>query len=270
MCGIFGMGFLKKNVDMVVMSSVLKKLIELSRVRGTDATGLAFTTKNDISVLKHNVDASKFVKLKEYGCEISKFMAPTSPRLYSVLGHCRDQTKGSHTNPLNNHPIPVGDIVGVHNGIVTNDDTIFEKFSADISRLGEVDSEAMFSIINHYSESLKNDPDEFAPTTKAIIKATGTIKGSFACGVVDAASPHNLWIFRNNNPVVIMHFRKEGVVLFASTLPILRAAIENTDFEDPDEVILKTNQGVCMNLLSATYNVFELKEYRVENGFTDY
>jgi len=259
MCAIFGMGFLRHDVNMEVMSTVLKKLTALSQVRGSDATGLCFTTRRDISVVKHNVEASKFISLKEYGCEVDRFMSSKDhKRLYSVLGHCRQQTKGAHTINLNNHPIHVGDIVGAHNGVICNDDELFKEYA--FNRLGQVDSEVIFSLIDYYSNLYKRKVDELSPTTSAIIKTSGLINGSFACSIVDAKSPNNIWIFKNSNPVVIHNFKKEGVVIYASTLPILRSAIEHTDFETPEEIILKNDQGVCIDLLNCKYNTFDLHE----------
>ena len=45
-----------------------------------------------------------------------------------VLVHVRDYTKGHPTIEANNHPIRHGAVVGIHNGIIVNDDEIFARY----------------------------------------------------------------------------------------------------------------------------------------------
>ena len=44
-----------------------------------------------------------------------------------VLVHVRDYTKGHPTIEANNHPIRHGAVVGIHNGIIVNDDEILGR-----------------------------------------------------------------------------------------------------------------------------------------------
>src|SRR5206468_3252932 len=67
-----------------------------------------------------------------------------------VLLHVRDYTKGHPTIEGNNHPIRHGSVVGVHNGIIFNDEELldaygFERAHADMT----VDSEAIFALAGH-------------------------------------------------------------------------------------------------------------------------
>jgi len=68
----------------------------------------------------------------------------------TAILHTRWATKGATTNNLNNHPIDVHGIVGVHNGVLNNDDAIFDLLGSE--RFGEVDSEAAFALLNHANE----------------------------------------------------------------------------------------------------------------------
>lgn len=269
MCAIFGIGLLEdSSAPPEMIKLILRELIEHSDVRGGDATGLTFTTKKEVNIVKHNIAAKEFIDLPEFNTELNKFIGnnPTD-QVYSILGHCRFKTKGTQTNPLNNHPIATGNIVGIHNGMISNDDTLFDtyaKFKPGIKRKAQVDSEIIFSLINYYSDIYSVMSNY--PTTKAIVKTSQLLKGSYACGVVDAKSPENIWIFRNYNPVVINYFKKTGLILFASTDRILRDSIELVDLEEPEIIDVQQQMGVCFNIVEKNYHLFDLESSYTTNS----
>lgn len=109
--------------------------------RGTDATGAAWRlTTGGVQIQKKDIAASKFVK------ELSV------PRMaQTCILHTRYATQGDPAIRANNHPIATGGIVGVHNGMVANDDSLFFRLP-DGLRIAEVDSEAIFAMLA-YGES---------------------------------------------------------------------------------------------------------------------
>ena len=67
-----------------------------------------------------------------------------------VLVHVRDYTKGHPRIEANNHPIRHGAVVGIHNGIIANDEEIFERYGFERERPEmTVDSEAIFALAEH-------------------------------------------------------------------------------------------------------------------------
>jgi glucosamine 6-phosphate synthetase-like amidotransferase/phosphosugar isomerase protein len=67
-----------------------------------------------------------------------------------VLVHVRDYTKGHPTIEANNHPIRHGAVVGIHNGIIANDEEIFARYGfAREEPTMTVDSEAIFALAEH-------------------------------------------------------------------------------------------------------------------------
>ncbi len=67
-----------------------------------------------------------------------------------VLVHVRDYTKGHPTIEANNHPIRHGAVVGIHNGIIANDDEIFARYGFRREEAAmTVDSEAIFALAEH-------------------------------------------------------------------------------------------------------------------------
>ncbi len=67
-----------------------------------------------------------------------------------LLVHVRDYTKGHPSIAANNHPVRHGPVVGIHNGIITNDDELLAPHScARAEPRMTVDSEAIFALAAH-------------------------------------------------------------------------------------------------------------------------
>ena len=67
----------------------------------------------------------------------------------------RDYTKGHPTIEGNNHPIRHGAVVGVHNGIILNDEELFEQHGSTRAQPEmTVDSEAIFALVEETDEVL--------------------------------------------------------------------------------------------------------------------
>ena len=64
-----------------------------------------------------------------------------------ALIHVRDYTKGHPSVEANNHPVRHGSVVGIHNGIIANDDELFaaEGIERDDAAMS-VDSEVIFAL----------------------------------------------------------------------------------------------------------------------------
>ena len=65
-----------------------------------------------------------------------------------LLVHVRDYTKGHPSFESNNHPIRHGSVVGIHNGIIKNDDELFVRARESSGPAPEmtVDSEIIFAL----------------------------------------------------------------------------------------------------------------------------
>jgi glucosamine 6-phosphate synthetase-like amidotransferase/phosphosugar isomerase protein len=64
-----------------------------------------------------------------------------------LLVHVRDYTKGHPGLAANNHPIRHGAVVGIHNGVIRNDDELFRLHRIERAEHGmTVDSEIIFAL----------------------------------------------------------------------------------------------------------------------------
>lgn len=276
MCGIFGIvRFNSSDFRPPVIRMILKKLAIESKVRGRDATGYAFGNEKAINIFKHNVYADQFTKLENYK-QVVRANIPSSSKPgwpYAVIGHTRAQTQGTHMNPDNNHPIRTGSIVGVHNGVITNDDFVFswlkKESDGEVKRIAQVDSEAIFAAVNYVSKTLKW-PGKYTssklvghvsdPTTQAIAKVSGKLYGGFACALLDADNPYKTWIFKANGQLAVHYYRKEKLLIFASVASFIEKAVDMYNFSDPDVISVDAHSGLCIDSETESYNTFTLQK----------
>jgi hypothetical protein len=209
-------------------------LLVLSVDRGSDATGLAVLFRNSQWMnIKQPVAAgefslnfgqtkytdqdakSNFKSFMDIWRRATEQMSPTS----LCIGHVRKKTVGSEYTQTNNHPIIVNNIVGVHNGKVANDDKIFSKFK-DMKRLGEVDSEAIFQLHNHFSPNGEI-------TIDVLKKIYEELDGEYATLCFNKLVPGVVGGLCKGRPVKVGYVKDLELILVASEIKFIDAAIDS-------------------------------------------
>jgi glucosamine 6-phosphate synthetase-like amidotransferase/phosphosugar isomerase protein len=135
MCGIAGYSLsARSGIDRTLAAQALLAGIA---ERGADAAGYAFRSgRGPIAIEKQRTGATAL---------IDRIVLPAAAT--QVLLHVRDYTKGHPSIEANNHPIRHGAVVGVHNGIIANDDELFTRHGIDRERPEmTVDSEVIFAL----------------------------------------------------------------------------------------------------------------------------
>jgi glucosamine 6-phosphate synthetase-like amidotransferase/phosphosugar isomerase protein len=263
MCAIFGLGLMKGHTlkEETILQNIVRTLFIQSKARGSHASGLAVTNAYEIGVIKTNVAATEFINLPEYKdmerTYINSVGDPAHWPTISVLGHCRHQTKGTSLDNTNNHPIVRDKVVGIHNGMIGNDDDIFRVYRATFDRNGLVDSEAIFALMEHFS-ALSGG------TVNAIQRLAKSLSGSFACAAVHRDQPHLIWLFRRSNPCVVALFKKVGLVMWASAEAYINEAT-HTYYSTlgPGEIIeYPVNSCMCIDLHRNMQFKFDLPIYK--------
>jgi glucosamine 6-phosphate synthetase-like amidotransferase/phosphosugar isomerase protein len=203
MCGIagFNLSRTERRINATDLATALLLGVEH---RGRHATGAGYLdTDGRIMVQKKDVPASTFVHW---------LSVPADCR--NAVLHTRWATQGSPKDNENNHPIMVPGVVGVHNGMVANDDELFQlvrSYNADAERYGQVDSEAIFAAIQHVE-------------AEHYTEVLGLIEGSAAVAWIELARPGALHLARlNSSPLVVATTSRRSVV-FASTEQAIRVA----------------------------------------------
>lgn len=155
MCGIFGVALKPKQSPFAIRMAMNKvKILGLyNETRGRDSCGMFI----DGEIIK-GTD-----KLKEISDFFENTVLP-NPKPNgngTVLGHTRSSTRGAHVGK-NAHPFKINDhLVGVHNGVIQNVDTLARKYELDTKGM-EVDSEILYALINQEGFSILNEYTGFA------------------------------------------------------------------------------------------------------------
>jgi glucosamine 6-phosphate synthetase-like amidotransferase/phosphosugar isomerase protein len=135
LCGIAGysLGLDSRIERTVAARALLAGIAE----RGADAVGYAFRPpQSPITIHKQRSGATALLDRIDVPEEATQ-----------MLLHVRDYTKGHPSLSANNHPIRHGAVVGIHNGIIENDDQLFDEHKIPRAEPGmTVDSEIIFAI----------------------------------------------------------------------------------------------------------------------------
>jgi glucosamine 6-phosphate synthetase-like amidotransferase/phosphosugar isomerase protein len=201
MCGIAGYSLgPESNVARTLAAQALLAGIA---ERGADAVGYAFSSGDPrVDVTKLRGGASALLDEIAVPVEAS-----------TALLHVRDYTNGHPDVDANNHPIRHGSVVGVHNGVISNDDELLARYGIARSREDmTVDSEAIFALMEHRRHDAR---------------ALRELRGTMAAAWMDEQRPGALFLARGlSRP--LWTGRSGTDLFFASTrraLTILEAAL---------------------------------------------
>jgi glucosamine 6-phosphate synthetase-like amidotransferase/phosphosugar isomerase protein len=190
MCGIAGYS-LKQEAN-VGRTLAAQALLAGIAERGADAVGYAHRSHGGRPIV-HKRRAGASTLLRE-------LVVPQDAS--DVLIHVRDYTKGHPTIEANNHPVRHGEVVGVHNGIIVNDEEIFERhgFEREVPEMS-VDTAAIFALADAFG------------STGSILE---DLCGSMASAWVDGRDPGIVYVARGAARPLWIGTASEGI-FFAST-----------------------------------------------------
>lgn len=226
MCGIFG-----EISDQVVNHENIKKLAMHSRQRGFDSSGLVFNYKDEFEIERADYDIGKLLKKGNW------------KKSNIVMGHSRLITNGLHDN----QPVVRDDIFVIHNGIIVNEERIWE--SIEVDRCFEVDSEAIIGIaIDH----LKKGGDILQLSEKILQTCEGTVSA-----VLGFPSLGKVLFFSNNGSLYIG--KNGNDIYFASE----KYALTNINCKD---IVQICQNGLIIDIpIMKIANVSDDKKRRMDN-----
>lgn len=152
MCGIFGITVGESLLGSKKIAAVLKDLFLFSESRGKEASGIAVCKPHEIQVLKSAVAASSMIRSSQYRELLAETVNETDHKArepLTIIGHSRLVTDGSRYDQGNNQPVIAENCVGIHNGIVVNNEEIWTQQS-DLRRHYQVDSEVILALLGNF------------------------------------------------------------------------------------------------------------------------
>ena len=213
MCGITGMILGNKNRTKKELENLIddfNKLTVACTIRGRHATGVYVVNPDGIITTKMPLSAEEAINTDSW----QEVMAKVTNDTIAVIGHVRFYTHGSPLNNENNHPLINENIIGVHNGIITN---YQDLKTTDV----EVDSQAILDSLRVDADSINNGK----LSTEVIAETLKKLRGKFAVVLADIRQPKNVYLARDNNaPLVYSHNSTDNVLWIASTGEIMRSA----------------------------------------------
>jgi glucosamine 6-phosphate synthetase-like amidotransferase/phosphosugar isomerase protein len=200
MCGIAGYSLSPRS--RLGRTLAAQALLAGIAERGADAVGYAYRGPDDAVpvVTKQRTPASLLLERIDVPAHTTE-----------LLVHVRDYTKGHPSVPANNHPVRHGPVVGIHNGIIVNDDELLAPHScARAEPRMTVDSEAIFAVAAHS----RNDP-----------RALEALNGAMAAAWLDQREPGIVFVARGAGRPLWLG-RGRGAIFFASTRDALEVVSE--------------------------------------------
>ncbi|MBR5431242.1 MAG: hypothetical protein IK119_02535 [Bacteroidales bacterium] len=193
-------------------------LARASEVRGTDATGIAYNSRNRMRIYKRPMAAHK-LRLK----------VPEDAT--TIIGHTRLTTQGNEKLNYNNHPWAgrIGQEVFAlaHNGVLHNDTWLRKSMKLPKTKV-ETDSYIAVQLIEQ----------KRALTFDSLKYMAEKVEGSFSFSVLDQEG--RIFLVKGDNPLCLYYFPSYDLYIYASTQAILTDALVSMPFYlgKPEEIRL--------------------------------
>jgi len=207
MCGIYGC--LRKNDN---VSTLVYKGLTILKNRGYDSCGLFLTnTTNNLEEFQFKLGIDGEL-IKSYSnnniFDILKYELDKDDTVFNLgFGHTRWATHGPKTDH-NSHPhvSNSGQFIIVHNGIVSNYNTLKETYLKSYKFNSDTDTEVIVNMIEElYKRQLKkyclNKDINFIDILKDL--TSNYLEGTWACLIYNRLKPNCLFFMKNGCPLVI-------------------------------------------------------------------
>lgn len=246
MCGIVGV--YSKNSS---QEKTLAGLMSLS-YRGYDSAGIASIYKGKIhrlrAVGKLSELEEKYQKEKIYG--------------NVCIGHTRWATHGKPTEK-NAHPIVVGNVAVVHNGIIEN----YAELKTELQNEGvnfesDTDTEVVAALVN------KNLENGFSPI-EAVRNALKIISGTFAFGFIFSGHDNLIIAAKKGSPLTL-GVGKDSVAICSDANGIA-GICDSIVYLDDEEIAVIENETVLIqdidgNTIDKKYEKLSINPSELEKG----
>ena len=239
MCGI--VGFTGKRQAAPVLLDGLAKL----EYRGYDSAGIA---------VRNGLDPVEIVKAKGK-LKILREMTDEGRAISGTcgIGHTRWATHGE-PSVTNAHPHASDDnnVVGVHNGIIENYQSLKEKLIKNgYSFKSQTDTEVAVKLVDYYYKKYSGGPVD------ALARAMTRIRGSYAMELMFADFPEEIYAIRKDSPMIIGI--SDGESYLASDVPAILKYTRNVYYVGDLEIARLTKGEVTF------YNI-DREEIQKESG----
>jgi len=183
MCGIYGFFQSDNAKQCKPLDKILERLALANIARGMDSTGQAIITQDYKPHFIKKLGDAKYYYQHPKIQEGLRVHFQENPRI--VLGHTRAATTGA-INLINAQPFIYGNIIGTHNGIIWNHESIFKEHK--LTALTTCDSEIIFALLSTASDNAARS------------KLLSELGGYLAIAYIDTDKPDAIHFASVDNP----------------------------------------------------------------------
>ncbi len=209
MCGIATIAIGRRSrgrVNYPLLQKLVRELLVQLQPRGIDASGIAVINEGAPSrVFKKPLRPERLVVRPMF----AQVLESVGEHTNFIMLHSRAASVGGTHENFNNHPIVVEPIVGIHNGTLFNEDSLFREFGDKFYQEGDVDSEIIFKLYLHFI-------DEGLNPKQAMAQAGHLLDGAFTGALVDMRNPSQMVMFKNERSLCVFRLPYYDMVVTVS------------------------------------------------------
>ena len=232
MCGIFGLVASESSrLSSGELERLLRHLALKSQVRGKDSSGLVFYRKDEAKcrVIKGDLRVSKLLAsdtvrgaIAAASREYSSVGRARQP--YVAAGHSRLVTNGTQLDDDNNQPVVKDSLVATHNGIIVNDEQIWER-KPELNRDYRIDTEVFLAL-------LRQQIDSGAPLPQSISNVYAEVAGTVS--IATFVPEFGALVLSTDNGSLYTLSNYKDLLCFASEYYPLASAAERFGLSNDD------------------------------------
>lgn len=258
MCGIFGvLANSSSPLSAKSITSTFNRLLTLSESRGKEAAGVAVVRDGVIRIYKQAMSPTEMMRTQDYRRLLAEAL-PDGTRhrqdSSAIIGHSRLVTNGAQNSRANNQPVITEEMAGIHNGIIVNVQSLYDRFSS-FQRTTDVDTEALFLLIGHFTK-------ESGSLVKGVRQAYEQIYG-VANIAVFFKDFKRLLLATNNGSIYLCTNEAGSTLLFASEQYILKTLVKTGHLESVLGKLtisqLPSGRGLLVDLDTLSRDFFSLR-----------
>ena len=214
MCGIFGVIAHPGALERQQLERAITRLFMLSETRGKESAGLAATGPHTISFQKSAQRPRDFIASPSFRSFLQEVTgtAYDAGEPFAMFGHSRLVTNGAQNLHANNQPVLAGGLLGVHNGIIVNDESLWRGMNA-AERKAEVDTEVMLQLLRQRLNRGEALPSALRSTFREL---RGTVSTALVFEDINCIA-----LATNNGSLYVARNDHGGTITFASERYIL-------------------------------------------------
>ena len=257
MCGIFGF-VAKANSSLHTenVQDLLNELFKLSEKRGSEASGLVIVDQQQLQIYKRPEAASQMLQSQPFQQYYQRLVTQSSLKAgLSFIGHSRLVTNGIQGIRENNQPVTSQQMVGVHNGIIVNEEQLWRSYP-DLEHQTQVDSEVIYRLIDKFSQEGLSIKDALKRTYRELVGEANIIFAHSQMPVVGLAT--------NVGSLYVLTAADQSFLICASEKYFLSVLIEKFGFLGPLKVSdiqpLKAGEAMMVNTQTLDKELFELND----------